>query len=351
MKVFKNINIGLILVLALTAVIFSSGCIQPQPSPPPVNISDIITPSQAYIICDEESCPVEPVYIQGKMSRSSTTYGLFVLTDDENTIYINLRDSDASLIDTIIFHEKTNLQKDGIVEVRVKGTIRHEMGMCDMGGCVDMVRMKIELEETEVIRKVGCGRIGRTTSELGDCFDVSYREISIEDAYSNFFSSKVCTEKGRRPSGNFYYDKEEDKWAFGIFSPTRPGGCTEGCQIYKDRIVFVRTCAVGGPGAGQDLTLEEKVEIKSINELYEECIKGNLDDKPKYGPAGDEPVGATRNDSEGNVWTKQEDGWWKTPAHPETGWGNFLINQQPGGINYGYYPIECDVHLKRSLWL
>ena len=70
-----------------------------------------------------------------------------------------------------------------------------------------------------------------------------------------------------------------------------------------------------------------------------------------YGPAKDEPVGTTREDKDGNIWTKQDSNDWVieekdlygewidgTPTgnrgYQSTTWGNLMIDEQPGGINY-----------------
>ncbi len=68
----------------------------------------------------------------------------------------------------------------------------------------------------------------------------------------------------------------------------------------------------------------------------------NPEDK-KYGPARNEPIGATRKDKSGNTWTKvsNETGGsnWKTDAYGYQGvaWEDSLIDQQPGGISYDAY--------------
>tara|TARA_Y100000310_G_scaffold145263_1_gene144596 strand:- start:211 stop:1398 length:1188 start_codon:yes stop_codon:yes gene_type:complete len=358
-----------------------------------INASDIITPSEAYVLCDRESCPSESVYIRGEMSRSSTTYGLFTLSDEENTVFIDLRNSGLSLIDTILFHEDTNLQKDGIVEVRVKGNIRHDMGMCTNSGCVDMVLLSIEPEETEVIRNVGCKdpKSGKTSLESGDCFDTSYRKMSLEEAYSYFFSSTICSEKGRKPSGSFSYDEENNRWSFSISSSSRPGGCTESCYIYEDKVVYDRTCAVGA--SGTEINLEEKnVDLKPLSELYNECVERN---SLELTPAEDAPVGTTRYDEYESPWVKNEEGLWEGVVgiyfsqyrHDEESksapigtiqnetvngygwiwkkvsdieWKGFKREQRnitseevdtfPGGVSYESEAIECDVYLKKTLF-
>jgi len=68
----------------------------------------------------------------------------------------------------------------------------------------------------------------------------------------------------------------------------------------------------------------------------------NTNDK-KYIAAADEPIGAARKDSKGYTWTKLSDisggGNWKIVSNIPYGyegvsWGDSLIDQQQGGINY-----------------
>lgn len=42
---------------------------------------------------------------------------------------------------------------------------------------------------------------------------------------------------------------------------------------------------------------------------YEKCVKQLSFENGKLGPAQAEQIGATRNDSQNNIWTKTADGW------------------------------------------
>jgi hypothetical protein len=348
-KTWIIIGIAVLLIVVVAGIILLKS--PPTPVPQPINESSIITPSQAYSICTDKSCPTEPVYIQGDMSRSSTTFGMFVLSDGKKAVYVDLRSANLSLIDTILFHEKTFLQKNGIVEVRLKGIISHDVGMCTMNSCQDMVNMVINPKQVEVIKKVGCKDVksGKTSLEDGDCFDVSYRKISLADAYNTFFSSKICTQEGRRPSGSFEYNSDENKWVFGVYSNSRPGGCSESCEVYADKVVFNRQCAFGSSA-----TVPENVVTKPLDALYSDCKKSAAVTYKPLGLAKDEPVGATRKDANGYTWTKQTDDTWKIltnvpQGYEGTSWGDALIDEQPGGVNYKPDLIECDVYLKNTL--
>ena len=81
---------------------------------------------------------------------------------------------------------------------------------------------------------------------------------------------------------------------------------------------------------------------------YDECVQQILKDVRKYKSASEESTGAKRTDNEGNVWTKQEDGSWKTNAQgfEGTGWGDALIDRQEGGAEYTpkSFP-ECEKYI------
>lgn len=73
----------------------------------------------------------------------------------------------------------------------------------------------------------------------------------------------------------------------------------------------------------------------------------------KYGFAKDEPIGATRIDSQGNTWTKTNNNSWTASAgYVGVVWGDLFIDTQKGGINYNdpneysinnYIPIQIYV--------
>jgi hypothetical protein len=128
--------------------------------------------------------------------------------------------------------------------------------------------------------------------------------------------------------------------------------------------VFIMTYLISNVEDQTPINYEECVE--EIIEKNSEIIKGKIE----FGPAKNEPKGATRIDKEGNVWTKQGEaewiieekdlyGEWPDGDGIPTGnlglsrgsWGDVLIDEQPGGIDYISESLEkldfssCDKYL------
>jgi inhibitor of cysteine peptidase len=79
------------------------------------------------------------------------------------------------------------------------------------------------------------------------------------------------------------------------------------------------------------------------------------DEIKKYGPASEEPIGASRVDNDGNIWTKVGKVSWKimnnvTRGYEYTSWGDSMIDSLPGGINYHNYN-DYQNQIQRSLYM
>ena len=80
-------------------------------------------------------------------------------------------------------------------------------------------------------------------------------------------------------------------------------------------------------------------------------------DNKKYGPAQNEPIGATRKDKYGNTWAKVSNitngANWRTDAYnyQGTAWSDWLIDQQPGGINYEEYYYRYSDYVPINLYV
>jgi len=100
-------------------------------------------------------------------------------------------------------------------------------------------------------------------------------------------------------------------------------------------------------GDNYDIMINSKYYRET--EEYNQCIYDIENYVPTYGRAEDEPAGATRPENNGNIWTKQEDGWWKSPEYPELSWGDYPIDEQKGGVSYvsrGRAYDGCDQYLE-----
>lgn len=101
--------------------------------------------------------------------------------------------------------------------------------------------------------------------------------------------------------------------------------------------------------------------VLSINDNSIE-LKGKIThDEPyngiRYGAAKDEPIGAERTDSVGNIWVKQSInqygyGLWRTNAtgYENSQFDDYNIDMFPGGINYRDY-IDYSKQIQRSLYM
>ena len=96
-------------------------------------------------------------------------------------------------------------------------------------------------------------------------------------------------------------------------------------------------------------------------DLDEISVRGKIthikEYKPIYGPAQDDPIGATREIND-QTWTKTSANKWKTsPVDYHYGydydfsWTDETIDQQEGGINYKQYMYDWKSQIQRSLYL
>jgi len=375
----KELVIGIVIVVILMIIIASVFLILNKSNP---ISSSIINVSQAYEICNEKSCPIEEVIVEGELTRRSTSSSaVFLLSDSTNlsfsslleghseSIYVSFSPEISSLFEVIKANEENNLLKGGIIKAKVKGLISYQY---DANRDFNYLEMTIGLKDIEYILDIRCRKkeeVHIIPEVQDDCFDFSMYKLSASESYNYLKNSKICTENGKEPFGDFSYDIEENYWKFSIDSPDSPGGSNDYCYVSKDKIVFKRKCATGNPYCSE-IYLEEQVysfNSSSINPLcgnnkcdykseiqncpqdcqnigYEECVNILESEKGKYPSAESESIGASREDEEGNIWIKQENDMWKTDAKKYEGvsWGAELIDKLPGGINYQPDLNQCE---------
>lgn len=244
----KKIYYWIIIVIIITGVII----IGVQKLGIYINLSEVITPSKAYVICNEKSCTNKEVVINGLFQRNSTTHGIYTLSDDNKVIFIRL--DSASLVETIFFEEQNYLLKGGIIEANIKGTLNYEKGLfCTQNQCQAALTMRIKPSNMQFIKKNNCEgseRLGYLGG--GDCFDFSMYTLNASDAYNKIINSELCTADNRQTTGIVRYDKinsterlesHEMGWLFATYSNLDPGGCRiTSCHVLSNKIILQRTC-------------------------------------------------------------------------------------------------------------
>ena len=331
-----------ILVLIGIIIVLSNQDSKKITAPYPEDLSVSISPSQAYLICNEEECTSDKVIIQGNFTRISTSLGIFSISDGERTVHISFEEN-VSIVESYISNLENHVLKGGIVEADITGILYGERDFCTNDGCKYFLKMRIKPEDISFIKKIRCreGKEMRIIPGDDDCFNFPNYEIDITDAYDLLDKSLICNEGDRKPRGGAYYFEEEGIWTFGISSVDTPGGCGDSCKVSKEKITFIRTCAQGA--FGSDVEIEEKTNF-NLSELYEECIKKQED---KLSPAKDEPIGAQRIDGDQRIWTKSDEihSWdfagnpipgayaWKSEQSLGSLLSNEAVDEFPGGAN------------------
>lgn len=273
------ITLGIVLLIIILVVlgIVLLGNNEPKINKKDVDISSVLSPSEAYAVCDRESCPTESVTVEGNLQFSGGINWL-TIQDEDNEVLINLLESDTSLIDKLAFQEKMKLQGEGIVRARLRGKLVHTFGpVCTNAGCEPTVQIMIEPENSEFISEVEC------KSNVGNCFGNLDRPITAQEAYIRMMNSEICTQYGRKPVMLHTYSEpgtinpryqnlpsDVGKWVFILESPD---GCDqELCYVAEDIVYFASYC---GPGF-TNLNEEAVGELKSLDELYSDCIEEGL---------------------------------------------------------------------------
>jgi hypothetical protein len=217
-----------LLITLLGASLALAGCAQQIISENQnIDLTNTITPSEAYLVCNSKSCPTDTVTIQGELKRGGTTHGVFELQDDKKNVVVLLHKS--SLYDTLIFEEENYLLEGGVVEAIIKGKIHSE----DYKGPV--VIMEFESENFKFIKKIQC-------NGENDCFDLTSYRMKASDAYQKLVNSKICTQDDRKTTGYVSYSKITGVWQFQTDSNSDPGGCSTYCSISPSETILSRQC-------------------------------------------------------------------------------------------------------------
>lgn len=193
------------------------------------------------------------------------------------------------------------------------------------------------------IMEVSMGKVAESGVRVIESKQVDYYDVNVLLATSSNDLVKWFNEN------NYSYPKEysyvlehyiNKGWYFtAIKVSPEAQGATEVIVDLKE----------GNPTPVKLTFLSEKV----VFPLKISSVDFKPEDEEKYGPASEESIGATRKDKNGNIWTKVDNDTWTTDAarYKWTKWGNMLIDEQPGGINYepyyyrykNYIPIQIYV--------
>lgn len=176
------------------------------------DISKTISPSQAYQICDSDSCITDEVIIEGKMG-----FGL-VISDGEGTVFTGFLE-EINFLEKIKLIEKLHLGGDGFIKVKVKGKLSCRKGMCTNSGCIDIITIITSPEEIEFIEEDGCKPIGYKgglwlPAVMKNCFDYSEFDLLASEAYEKLEKSGKLEEGNYEPTGYYDYDFDGKFWRF-----------------------------------------------------------------------------------------------------------------------------------------
>ncbi|MEX0920223.1 MAG: hypothetical protein WDZ69_01430 [Candidatus Pacearchaeota archaeon] len=227
----KGLVIGfIVLIVILASLVIFIPDIKEQPIP---DITQPISPSQAYQVCNPDSCLTEEITVEGKMGSG------FHISDEDKTVFIRFREG-TTFKDKIEATEDNELLGDGIVKARISGRIHHEQGMCTNSGCVDMIIMTINTEDIEFVERIKCKgdnyRGGRWHPQLEDCFDYSIFELKASEAYEKLAESNLL-EEGEYEFTEYYdYNFNENFWRFQL-SGGPPG--TQFAHVSLENITIV----------------------------------------------------------------------------------------------------------------
>ncbi len=230
-----KVNIIIIAILLIGVIIVGILLMQGKNESPTPDISEIINPSQAHQLCSSKTqCTNEEVTIEGKTN-------FYSISDEKKTITLRFENY-LTLEEEIAIKEKNQLINEGtIIKARIKGKLNYvdysESLRCTNDGCMEYLEIIINPEEIQFIETSECKK------GYDNCFDNSRYELKASEAYENLMASEVGTKGGREATGSYNYDFENNYWRFQISDPDCPGGCSDYCHVYKDKIIFNRNCA------------------------------------------------------------------------------------------------------------
>jgi hypothetical protein len=307
MKKERIILISVIILLVLVSLIFKFNSL---PENYPKNLSETLSPQQAYFLIQNSEIPTFPIKVKGNLTMKGESLQTLAFYNERKEdfyiteIFLNISDQEA-----YDFLVENKLLNGGIIEVEFEGILTEGECCHTMNSHTKIGVFNLKPEDITFIRTIKCKDL-----DSNDCFDITYIDkILKEDAISKLEKSEICSLNSRDIKlDTAKYSYIDGHWSFSIFPGLDIQGCSEKCTVSSKTIQYIRSCSPGyNYPEYYDVVLLEEEGINSTKQYYD-CLKNkNIIVLPF---ASNEPVGAERKSDNGDIWIKQEDGMWATDA-------------------------------------
>lgn len=233
--------------------------------------SDKITPSQAYQICTERSCPNTPVTIIGSLQNSSKNFMDMLIKEGDKTIYVDLSE-DKDFYNRLKMAEENKLIKNGIINAEVTGELSFEKKFFDT--YVDTVNLKTNSNLIRFVQNGECRSSGIPyLIDSNECFDMSNFALTPSDAYQRLLSSSLLGNNfevtgftdGPYTNLAWQFSLNRDGQEQEVTGGSRPDGsytyptyCRYYAEISLEKSKIIKSChTVGTPGETKEIINEK----------------------------------------------------------------------------------------------
>ena len=279
-----------LLVLLLVNVGANNYSSKPIDNP---NIQDeqILSPAEAYSICNKNNCPTKKVIVRGLLWGTGGNYYLSGTSGRSGSSSVSQNDVNkdlelsldpSTLVEKIKFEEKNFLLKGGIVEIEALGTLHYSSEIRVTP--VDIVRLVVSPEDVNFIKEVQCQEPSKK------CFDFSSYRIMPSEAYNRILKSKICNIDEKVGAQYPYYNAVgyvdsatgrsfNNFWTFHIFPQGGGLPCKQPedvCNVSEDNLIFLRECRFDGeisPNGSNNCSTEKQENPTGITILLDSCKK------------------------------------------------------------------------------
>jgi hypothetical protein len=236
-----------------------------------INAGEFVSTSELYKVCNKSFCPSSEININGFIfDRSEGDPVLASKKDDKLISLIQLKPSKTmTVLDKYnLLNRDGNLLKNGILEVKISGTIFYDPIFFDT--LEDSISLDFNLSDIQVLSKSGClTGVGPYYFNYGNnnCFIPVNYTISASDAYNKLIKSKLYKEAhiswvdamkrnvNGRFTESFVWDGDEetyligmnyeaDQWTFYVDEEgtPSPGACKDKFKVSKEKVFYERIC-------------------------------------------------------------------------------------------------------------